>query len=84
MYSLLVAAALLGGAPPQFVPTPPMRIESVYQDLERNRAVPIIPGTLAYPYQPLPSYPTPFSNFQSPYIAPIYPNFTPYYYYYRR
>jgi len=84
MYAFILCA-LLGASPPPLHPTPAMRIESVYQDMERNRAVRVIPGSLPYPYPALPSYPTPFSDRQSPFIQSYYsPYYSPYYYHYWR
>ena len=83
MYALFVCA-ILGANSQSFTPTPSMRIESVYQELERNRAVPVTPGSLWNPFQPLPSLPKPFSEPQ--YFQPLYNNpfwHPDYPYYYR-
>ncbi len=86
MFSVLLTMALLSNPNnPKLmrplVPTPQMRIDSVYQELERNRAPRIIPGTVPYPYPPLPSYPKPFENvypyWYNPY--PYNPYYRPYY-----
>ncbi len=79
MNSLIIALALCGTLPP-LTPTPPMRIEQVYKQMEDNRAVRILPGTLPQPYYTPPLVMRPFDNYPSPYFTPYTPYYSPYYY----
>ena len=89
MISTLLLSAVLMSAPQQgigFTPTPQMRIDQVYGDMERNRAV-RTPRTL-YDYYPglapRPSYARPFDNYPPMFWdRPVYPYYQPYYQPYR-
>lgn len=81
--ALLLSVVLVSAQPPSmgFTPTPQMRIDQVYGDMERNRAV-RTPRTL-YDYYPglaRQSYARPFDNYPPMFWSrPVY---QPYYYRY--
>ena len=65
---------------PQFIPTPPMRIQQIIEQDHQNRVISVTSGSLPYPYPVLPSYSKPFDNLPSPYFTPYKPYYQPYYY----